>query len=311
MTQNSIQVNSPLGATPAIELTEPLRVVTLNVNGVRAAFRKGMADWLASARPHILALQEVRAADADLADLFSEVQSSSPSGQWHILHDPASAKGRAGVAIVSAWPATASRTTLGPDEFDSAGRWLEADFVFAGSADATAGNGTHQTVTVVSTYVHSGEVDTPKQVEKYKFLEAMKARMAELIGSQTAESADGTLAVVLGDLNVGHTELDIKNWKGNIKNAGFLPEERAYFDIFMKQQGWRDLGRDAHPDIAGPYTWWSFRGQAFDTDAGWRIDYQLATPSLAKKADAYAVHRAASYDTRFTDHSPVQVEYRL
>jgi len=164
---------------------------------------------------------------------------------------------------------------------------------------------------VVSTYVHSGEVDTPKQVEKYKFLDAMKARMAELIDGQTAESTEGTLALVLGDLNVGHTELDIKNWKGNLKNAGFLPEERAYFDIFMNQQGWRDLGRDAHPDTAGPYTWWSFRGQAFDTDAGWRIDYQLATPALAKKAGGYLVHRAASYDTRFTDHSPVQVDYQL
>ena len=304
MTTDAIQVNAPLGASPAIKLDEPLRVVTLNVNGVRAAFRKGMAEWLAEAKPHVLALQEVRAADADLADLFSEVQASSPSGQWHILHDPASAKGRAGVAVVSAWPAVASRTTLGPAEFDSAGRWLEADFVFAG-ADA------NQTLTVVSTYVHSGEVDTPKQVEKYKFLEAMKARMAELIGDQTAESTEGNLAVVLGDLNVGHTELDIKNWKGNIKNAGFLPEERAYFDVFMSQQGWRDLGRDAHPDASGPYTWWSFRGQAFDTDAGWRIDYQLATPVLAKRAAGYAVHRAASYDTRFTDHSPVQVEYRL
>jgi len=305
MTNTAIQVNAPLGASPAIELDEPLRVVTLNVNGVRAAFRKGMAEWLAEARPHVLALQEVRAADADLADLFGEVQASSPSGQWHILHDPATAKGRAGVAVVSAWPAIASRTTLGPDEFDSAGRWLEADFAFETEGASP------QILTVVSTYVHSGEVETPKQVEKYKFLEAMKTRMAELIGNQTAESIDGKLAVVLGDLNVGHTELDIKNWKGNIKNAGFLPEERAYFDIFMNQQGWRDLGRDAHPDIAGPYTWWSFRGQAFDTDAGWRIDYQLATPSLAKKSASYAVHRAASYDTRFTDHSPVQVEYRL
>jgi len=135
-------------------------------------------------------------------------------------------------------------------------------------------------------------------------LEAMTARMAELIATRA-------YVVVLGDLNVGHTELDIKNWKGNLKNAGFLPEERAYFDGFMQQQGWRDLGRDAHPNQPGPYTWWSFRGQAFDTDAGWRIDYQLATPKLAALAGNYAVHRAASYDTRFTDHSPVSVEYAL
>jgi len=130
MTANAILVNSPLDASAKAAVTEPVRVVTLNVNGVRAAFRKGMAEWLAAAKPHILALQEVRAADSDLAELFGAVQDSSPTGQWHILHDPASAKGRAGVAIVSAWPAAASRVALGAEEFDSAGRWLEADFNF-------------------------------------------------------------------------------------------------------------------------------------------------------------------------------------
>ena len=275
----------------------PLKVVTLNVNGIRAAFRKDMAAWLREARPDILCLQEVRASDADLAEIFSTVTDASPSGQWHILHDVASAKGRAGVAVISAQPAVAHSTVLGPDDFDSAGRWLEAEFELSGSNSG-------ERLTVVSTYVHSGEVDTPKQVEKYKFLEAMTERMAELMATRA-------YVVVLGDLNVGHTELDIKNWKGNLKNAGFLPEERAYFDGFMSKQGWRDLGRDAHPGVAGPYTWWSFRGQAFDTDAGWRIDYQLATPKLAAVASNYAVHRAASYDTRFTDHSPVAVEYSL
>lgn len=273
--------------------TAPLKVVTLNVNGVRAAFRKGMAEWLEQAKPDILCLQEVRASDQDLADLFGDVNHFSSTGHWHILHDPASAKGRAGVAVISQHPSVSHSTVLGPEDFDSAGRWLEADFDVNG-----------ERLTVVSTYVHSGEVDTPKQVEKYKFLEAMTERMAELIATRP-------YAVVLGDLNVGHTELDIKNWKGNLKNAGFLPEERAYFDGFMKQQGWRDIGRDAHPDVAGPYTWWSFRGQAFDTDAGWRIDYHLATPKLAELATNYRVERAASYDTRFTDHSPVVVEYKL
>ena len=273
--------------------TAPLKVVTLNVNGVRAAFRKGMAEWLEQARPDILCLQEVRASDEDLAALFGEVNHLSGTGQWHILHDPASAKGRAGVAVISQRPSVSHSTVLGPDDFDSAGRWLEADFDVNGNR-----------LTVVSTYVHSGEVDTPKQVEKYKFLAAMTQRMAELIATRA-------YVVVLGDLNVGHTVLDIKNWKGNLKNAGFLPEERAYFDGFMKQQGWKDLGREAHPDQAGPYTWWSFRGQAFDTDAGWRIDYQLATPKLAELASNYRVDRAASYDTRFTDHSPVVVEYAL
>jgi exodeoxyribonuclease-3 len=271
-----------------------VNVVSINVNGVRAAFRKGMADWVAEHRPQIVALQEVRAETKDLVELFATTDAAyGDGGHWHVLHDAATAKGRAGVAVLSRVAPVAHRTTLGPDDFDSAGRWLEADFVFDGKP-----------LTVISTYVHSGEVDTPKQVEKYKFLEAMQARMAELI-------ATGNDVVLVGDLNVGHTELDIKNWKGNLKNAGFLPEERAYFDNIIHKQGWVDVGRAAHPDVPGPYTWWSFRGQAFDTDAGWRIDYHLATPGLAAKALNYRVHRAASYDTRWTDHSPVSVDYDL
>lgn len=272
----------------------PIEIVTINVNGIRAAFRNGFADWLKTSKAQILALQEVRASDEDIDSLFAEHGGlAKDGGKWHILHDTATAKGRAGVAIVSTIPTVSSSTKLGPKEFDSAGRWLEGVFEVNGKK-----------LTVVSCYVHSGEVDTPKQVEKYKFLEAMKTRMAKLIKTED-------FAVVVGDLNVGHTELDIKNWKGNVKNAGFLPEERAYFDIFMEKQGWKDIGRDSHPGKEGPYTWWSFRGKAFDTDAGWRIDYQLSTPALAKLAKNYKVHRASSYDSRFTDHSPVSVQYAI
>jgi len=269
-----------------------ISVATINVNGVRAAAKKGLVEWIVEHSPDIIALQEVRAETTDLVEVFKEIEKLD-GNSWHILHDSASAKGRAGVAVISKMKPVASRANLGPKSFDSAGRWLEADFKFK-----------TKTLTVISTYVHSGEVDTPKQVEKYKFLDAMTKRMAEL------KKADG-LVVVVGDLNVGHTELDIKNWKGNLKNAGFLPEERAYFDNWMHKQGWVDLGRSFHPDVPGPYTWWSFRGQAFDTDTGWRIDYQIATPKLAKLAQSYLVHRAASYDTRFTDHSPVVVEYAI
>ena len=275
-------------------MPENLKIATINVNGVRAAYRKGLAEWVISESPDIIALQEVRAETTDLEEIFAAIAQEQNNGTtWHILHDNASAKGRAGVAVVSKMKPIASRTELGPKSFDSAGRWLEVDFKFK-----------TKTLTVISTYVHSGEVGTPKQVEKYKFLDAMTKRMAEI------KKADG-LCVVVGDLNVGHTELDIKNWKGNLKNAGFLPEERAYFDTWMHKQGWIDLGRATHPDVPGPYTWWSFRGQAFDTDTGWRIDYQIATPKLAKVASNYRVHRAASYDTRFTDHSPVVVEYAI
>lgn len=278
----------------------PVRIATVNVNGVRAAFRKGMGQWLEGRGIDILALQEVRASTEDLEELLGS--------EWNILHDAASAKGRAGVALASKSSAEIHRVSLGADDFDTAGRWLEADYRIG-----------EKILTVVSAYVHSGEVDTPKQVEKYKFLDAMEERLP-LIAQHTP------YAVILGDLNVGHTELDIKNWKGNVKRAGFLPRERAYFFRFMGALGekvtgpdgstgtglgWVDVGRQSAGDVPGPYTWWSWRGQAFDNDAGWRIDYQLATPQLAALATHYTVDRAPSYDTRWSDHTPVVVDYTL
>lgn len=277
-----------------------VRIATVNVNGVRAAFRKGMSEWLDGRGVDILALQEVRASTEDLEELLGP--------DWNILHDSATAKGRAGVALASRSSAEIHRVSLGAEDFDTAGRWLEADYKIG-----------DKILTVVSTYVHSGEVDTPKQVEKFKFLEAMQQRLPEL-----AQHSD--YALVVGDLNVGHTELDIKNWKGNVKRAGFLPQERAHFDRFMGPAGenvtgadgstgpglgWVDVGREAAGQVPGPYTWWSWRGQAFDTDAGWRIDYHLATPALAAVASNYTVDRAESYDTRWSDHTPVVVDYNL
>lgn len=272
------------------------RIVSVNVNGVRAAFRKGMHDWLDGRGVHIMGLQEVRAETSDLTALFGST--------WHVSHDAATAKGRAGVAVVSREAPLAVRTAFGADDFDSAGRWIETDFRIG-----------DRTATVVSCYVHSGEVDTPKQVEKYKFLDALEVRLAEL-------AADDALALVMGDLNVGHRTLDIKNWRGNQKNAGFLPAERAYFDRFVGAEddpaynagaglGWVDLGRRFAGEVPGPYTWWSQRGKAFDTDTGWRIDYQLATPALAATALNYTVDKAASWDTRWSDHAPVVIDYDI
>ena len=275
---------------------EPLRIATINVNGIRAAFRKGMGAWLDSRDVDILAMQEVRASTEDLQGLLGD--------DWDVVHDPASAKGRAGVAIASRHRAAIHRVELGATDFDSAGRWLEADYEVAGKV-----------VTVVSTYVHSGEADTEKQVAKYTFLDAMEARLPEL-------RKHSEFAVVLGDLNVGHRTLDIRNWKGNVKRAGFLPEERAYFDRFLGAEddpdynagaglGWVDVGRKWAGEVDGPYTWWSWRGKAFDNDSGWRIDYQLATPALAATVKNYAVDRASAYDERWSDHTPVVVDYAL
>ncbi len=274
----------------------PIRIATVNVNGVRAAWRKGMGDWLEGRGVDILALQEVRAETSDLVGLLGP--------DWQVLHDAASAKGRAGVAIASRIPALDHRTEFGPADFDSTGRWLEADFNLGGKP-----------ITLVSTYVNAGEVGTQKQVDKFRFLDAMQARLPQL-----ANSREHTL--IVGDLNVGHRKLDIRNWRGNQKSSGFLPEERAYFDRFLGSEedsdynagaglGWIDVGRRWAGEVDGPYTWWSQRGQAFDNDTGWRIDYHLATPALASAVKNYAVDRAASWDSRWSDHSPVVVDYEL
>ncbi|WP_394525226.1 exodeoxyribonuclease III [Paenarthrobacter nicotinovorans] len=268
-----------------------LRIASVNVNGLRAAYKNGMAEWLEPREVDILCLQEVRAPDDIVRKLIGE--------GWHILHTEAEAKGRAGVAIASREEPTATRIGIGDSYFDTSGRWVEADFNVTNSA------GESTTLSVVSAYVHSGEVGTPKQDDKFRFLDAMITRLPEL-----AKHSDH--ALVVGDLNVGHTELDIKNWKGNVKRAGFLPEERAYFDRFLGEEiGWRDVHRGLAGNVAGPYTWWSQRGKAFDTDTGWRIDYHLATPDLAAAAFSAVVDRAPSWDTRFSDHAPLVVDYRL
>ncbi|MDA4891724.1 exodeoxyribonuclease III [Streptomyces sp. MS2A] len=274
-----------------------LRVASVNVNGIRAAVRNGMHTWLDAADVDVLTLQEVRGQDEHLEAAFPG---------WSVVHHKATAKGRAGVAIVSREPALASRTDFGDEDFDSAGRWIEADFLLG-----------QRPLTVVSAYVHTGEADTPKQLEKWRFLDAMTTRLGQL-------AENDALALVTGDLNVGHRELDIKNWRGNRTKAGFLPRERAYFDRFLGAVGeeitgvdgsvgpglgWIDIGRTAHGEIDGPYTWWSMRGKAFDNDSGWRIDYHLATPSLAARAGGYHVARAATYAERWSDHAPVIVDY--
>ncbi len=286
---------------PTAPPARPLRIATVNANGVRAAYRKGMGEWLEGRGVDILAIQEVRAETTDLVDLLGS--------DWSIVHDAAQATGRAGVALASRIPAvTAPRVAFGADDFDSSGRWIETDFTVNG-----------QTLTVVNVYVNSGEADTPKQVDKYRFLDAMTNRLSAL-------RARNSLSLVVGDFNVGHRELDIKNWKGNVKRSGFLPRERSYLDRFTGALdapiecvdgstgpglGWVDVGRRWAGEVPGPYTWWSVRGKAFDTDTGWRIDYHLATPELQAAVTNYTVDRAAAWNKRWSDHAPVIVDYAL
>ncbi|WP_155848404.1 exodeoxyribonuclease III [Arthrobacter sp. 35W] len=271
-----------------------LRIASVNVNGIRAAYKRGMAEWLAARDVDILCLQEVRAPDAIVHEFLGD--------EWHILHAEAEAKGRAGVAIATRkdrLEPTATRVGIGEDYFATSGRWVEADYAVKN------GDGEAKVLTVVSAYVHSGEVDTPKQVDKYRFLDTMITRLP-------AMAAASDYALVVGDLNVGHTTLDIKNWKGNVKRAGFLPEERAYFDRFFGDEvGYKDVARQLAGEVEGPYTWWSWRGQAFDNNTGWRIDYHMANPALADAAVTAVVDRAETWDTRFSDHAPLVVDYQL
>ena len=264
-----------------------LRIATVNVNGVRAALRKGMDAWLQATEADVVTLQEVRAPDDVLRAVLADTG-------YHVVHTEAAAKGRAGVAVLSRLEPVAHRVGGGDDYFDDSGRWVESDLRLPDGS----------LLTVVSAYVHSGEAGTPRQDDKYRFLDQTLLRLAAL-----REHADH--ALLTGDLNIGHTERDIRNWKGNLKKAGFLPEERAYLDRVVGELGWVDVHRTLSGDVDGPYTWWSMRGQAFDNDTGWRIDYQLATPELAAAATTARVDRAPSWGERWSDHAPLVVDYAL
>jgi exodeoxyribonuclease-3 len=264
----------------------PVLLVSANVNGIRAAARRGGITWLEAAEPDVVTLQEVRADDDQLHGILA----GSAFSDWHVAHAPCGTRGRAGVAVLSRMPLLAVRCDL-DEEFTGTGRWVEADVRV----------GEH-VVTVASTYVHTGQAGTPRQAEKMRFLAALGERLGQW-------AADGRHAVLTGDLNIAHRAEDLKNWKGNRGKAGFLPEEQAQVDGWIGTHGFVDVHRHLHGPGPGPYTWWSWRGKAFDNDAGWRIDYQLASAPLARRAVRAEVGRAASYDQRWSDHAPVSVEY--
>jgi exodeoxyribonuclease-3 len=268
-----------------------LSIASVNVNGLRAASANGMASWFAARQPDIVTMQEVRAPDALVPEL---VETLAGSG-WHTVHAECAAKGRAGVAVVSRVPIVGTRSGVKSSaDYDDSGRWVEADL------ETADGKG----LTVISCYVHTGDADVPTRMsEKLAFLEAMTARMKALRKA-------GRHVLLTGDLNVAHREADLKNWKGNLKKAGFLPEERVWFDR-MFSSGWVDVGRQLSGDGPGPYSWWSWRGKAFDTDTGWRIDYHIASPELADTAHSAVIDRAPSYAERWSDHAPVVVSYRI
>ena len=280
-----------------------MRIATVNVNGIRAAARKGISGWLKASAPDILLLQEVRADEGTASGLL-------PGYRCEVW--PCRIRGRAGVAVAvredsGVVVGQVRRGVAAPDAVEpdvDSGRWLEVDLAVEG-APCSEGAGRH-TFTVVSAYLHSGQLGTEKMDQKYAHLELVDARMAELL--ESSESG-GPQVIMAGDLNVVRSERDIKNWKPNHnKTAGVMDEEIAHLEGWFAA-GWIDVARRLAPREQGPYTWWSQRGKAFDNNAGWRLDYQVTTPRLAKRASSFTVDRADSYASRWSDHAPLVIDY--
>lgn len=264
-----------------------MKISSVNVNGIRAAMRKGMAAWLDSRAPDLLLLQETRADAGIVADLLGP--------QWHVMPAVSRLKGRAGVAVASRMEPVAVRAGLPGEEADvDSGRWVEVD------VDTPGGR-----LTVVSAYLHSGTAKTPTMDLKFAHLDLVEARLADL-------AAAGGQVVVGGDFNIVRGPLDIRNYRANHNRvAGVLDEEMAYLQRWFEHNGWVDVHRVLVGERPGPYTWWSQRGKAFDNDVGWRIDYQMASAPFGERARTAVVDRASSWDTRFSDHAPLTIEYDL
>ena len=299
-------------------------IATHNVNGIRAAHRRGLADWLEDRACDVIALQEVRCPIDSLPD--------AAFGSYHASYDPGTLAGRNGVAILTrkaplairSWGMHAVVSSPGdtpvpaPHElphklarelrsFGSEGRYIEVDL-------------TDAPITVASLYVPKGDspvagregtssaVAFARHERKMAFLAGF-AR--ELTRARRAATARGREYLVMGDFNIAHTPRDLRNWRTNQTTAGFLPVERDWFTTIVSPRTLVDVVRSLHPEQDGPYSWWSWRGKAFDSDAGWRIDYHLATPGLARRAVTAGTDKEASYEGRISDHAPVLVDYHL
>ena len=253
-----------------------MRVISLNVNGIRSAERRGLSHWLARGTPwDVVCLQEIK---ADLDDVPARMR--APRRAYSAFH-PAERKGYAGVALYARAPGAVARG-FGDDEFDREGRYVEADF---------------GTLVVASVYLPSGSAGPHRQASKFRFLEAFLPHLATL-------RRRGKEIILCGDWNIAHQPIDLKNWRSNQKNSGFLPEERAWLSRVFDEIGFVDVFRriDPRPE---QYTWWSNRGEAWAKNVGWRIDYQIATPDIAARARAASIYTAK----RFSDHAPLIIDY--
>jgi exodeoxyribonuclease III len=256
-----------------------MRIITANLNGIRSAANKGFFAWLQSTQADVICLQELKAQAADMT-----TEMLSPAGYFGYFHY-AEKKGYSGVGIYSKSRPDEVIEGLGISDIDSEGRYLECQF----------GN-----LSVVSLYLPSGSSGEERQAFKFSVLARIMPHLEQLIAS-------GREVVVCGDWNIAHQEIDLKNYKGNKKNSGFLPEERAWLGDLFNRVGWVDVYRKLHPDTTDAcYTWWSNRGAAYEKNVGWRLDYQIATPEFAKKSIKSTIYKAE----RFSDHAPLIVDYQ-
>jgi exodeoxyribonuclease-3 len=255
------------------------RLVTLNVNGIRSAAGKGFVEWAESAAADCMGVQEIKAQQEHLDGRFDCV--AGLRGHFHL----AQKKGYSGVGLYTKKQPSAVVTGIGNAEFDDEGRWVEARF-----------DDDRRKLSLISCYFPSGSSGPERQAAKFRFLELIRPHLAKLQAEREF--------ILVGDINIAHHPIDLKNWRGNQKNSGFLPEERAWMTGLLGAGGLVDVFRALHPEVE-QYTWWSNRGQAWAKNVGWRIDYQLATPKLAALARRAAVH----LEPRFSDHAPLTVDY--
>ncbi|TXG86931.1 MAG: exodeoxyribonuclease III [Rhodocyclaceae bacterium] len=255
-----------------------MRIISLNLNGIRSAWNKGLLPWLEAQQADVVCLQEIKAQTGDLTP-----EMLAPDGLAAYYHC-AEKKGYSGVGLWCRKQPDRVVEGLGHGEFDAEGRFIRADF---------------GTLSVVSLYLPSGSSSPERQEAKFRFMACFLPLLAEM-------AKEGREVIVCGDWNIAHKEIDLRNWKSNQKNSGFLPEERAWMSRVLDEAGWVDVYRRLHPEATDAcYTWWSNRGQAWAKNVGWRLDYQLATPGIAATARTATIWK----ETRFSDHAPLIIDY--
>jgi exodeoxyribonuclease-3 len=252
------------------------KIISANLNGIRAAARKGFFDWLPTQNADVVCIQETKAQIDQLQD-----EIFSPAG-YHCYYSDAQKKGYSGTALYSRHKPRKVISRLGWDPADSEGRYLQADF---------------DGISVVSLYLPSGSSSEAVLEKKYLFMDQFYEHLQALRRKRRE-------FIICADWNICHREIDLKNWRPNRKNSGFLPEERAWLDRVFDELGYVDSFREVNQE-ADQYTWWSNRGQAWANNVGWRLDYQLVTPGMKDKVRAASIYK----EQRFSDHAPQIMEF--